>query len=65
MCNRAILENGETLKPVPNWYKTQGMCNKAVDNYMLMHKNLFLIDKILTEGVSKLLIITLLQEICS
>ena len=37
MCNRAILENGETLKPVPNWYKTQGMCNKAVDNYMLMH----------------------------
>ena len=33
MCNRAILENGGMLESVPNQYKTQEMCNKAVDNY--------------------------------
>ena len=32
MCNKAILKNGGTLESVPDWYKTQEMCNKAVDN---------------------------------
>ena len=32
MCDKAILENGETLKSVPDWCKNQEMCNKAVDN---------------------------------
>ena len=33
MCDKAILENGGTLKPVPDCYKNQEMCNKPVDNY--------------------------------
>ena len=33
MCNKAILENGGTLKSILDCYKIQGMCNKAVDNY--------------------------------
>ena len=41
MCDKAILEFGRTLKSVPNrllqivpdCYKNQQMCNKAVDNY--------------------------------
>ena len=33
MCDKAILENGRTLKFVPGCYKNQEMCNKAVDNY--------------------------------
>ena len=32
MCNKAILENGGTLKSVPNCYKNQEMHNKSVDN---------------------------------
>ena len=32
MCDKAILENSETLKPVPYCYKNQEMCNKAVEN---------------------------------
>ena len=35
MCNKAILENGETLKSVPNRYKVQERCDNAVDNYDL------------------------------
>ena len=31
MCDKAILENVET-KSVPDCYKNQEMCNKAVDN---------------------------------
>ena len=31
MWNRVILENSEMLETVPNQYKTQEMCNKAVD----------------------------------
>ena len=34
MCDRVILKNGATLKFVSNCYKNQGMCNKAVDNYL-------------------------------
>ena len=33
MCDKAILENGETLKFISDHYKIQKMCNKAVDNY--------------------------------
>ena len=33
MCDKFILENGGTLKSVPDCYKNQEMCNKAVDNY--------------------------------
>ena len=33
ICDKAILENDETLKSVPDCYKNQEMCNKAVDNY--------------------------------
>ena len=33
MCDEAILENGGTLKSVPNLHKSQEMSNKAVDNY--------------------------------
>ena len=33
MYNKVILENGGTLKSVPDCYKNQEMCNKAVDNY--------------------------------
>ena len=33
MCDKAILENGGTLKPVPDCYKNQSMCNKAIDGY--------------------------------
>ena len=31
--DKAILENGRTLKSVPDCYKNQEMRNKAVDNY--------------------------------
>ena len=33
MCDKAILENGGTLKSVPDCYKSREMCNEAVDNY--------------------------------
>ena len=33
MCYKYILENGGTLESVPDCYKNQEMCNKAVDNY--------------------------------
>ena len=32
MCDKAILENDRTLKFVPDCYKNQKMCSKAVDN---------------------------------
>ena len=32
MCDKAILENGRTLKSVPDCYKNQEMCNTVVDN---------------------------------
>ena len=59
MCDKAILENGRTIKFVPGCYKNQEMCDKAVDNYphalefvrecykaqeiCQLHQNLFLI----------------------
>ena len=33
MCAKAILENGATLKSVPDCYKNQELCNKRIDNY--------------------------------
>ena len=33
MFNKAALENGGTLESVPDQYKAQQMCDKAVDNY--------------------------------
>ena len=33
MCDKVILENGGTLKSVPNCYINQEMCNKAADSY--------------------------------
>ena len=33
MCEKAILENGGTLKSVPECYKNQDLCNKGIDNY--------------------------------
>ena len=33
MRDKAFLENSETLKSVPDCYKNQEMCNKAIDNY--------------------------------
>ena len=33
MCDKAILENGATLKPFPTATKIKNMCYKAVDNY--------------------------------
>ena len=33
MSDKAILENVGTLKYVPDCYKNQEMCNKAVENY--------------------------------
>ena len=33
MCDKAVLENGETLKSVLDCYKNQEKRNKAVANY--------------------------------
>ena len=32
-CDKAILENGGTLKSLSDCYKNKKMCNKAVDDY--------------------------------
>lgn len=33
MLDEAIIENGETLECVPDFYKNQQMYDKSVDNY--------------------------------
>ena len=33
MCDKAILENGGTLKCVPDCYKNQELCKKTFDSY--------------------------------
>ena len=33
ICDKVILENGRTLMFVPDRYKNQKVCYKAVDNY--------------------------------
>ena len=61
MCDKAILENGTTLKSVPDPYKTQEMCHKVIDNYP--HALEFVSEYYKTPKVSitKLLILILLQ----
>ena len=34
MYDEAILGNGWTLEFVPDCYKSQEMCNEAIDNYL-------------------------------
>ena len=31
---KTILENDGTLKSISDWYKTQEICDKAIDNYV-------------------------------
>ena len=60
MCDRAILENGGTLKSVPDRYKNQEMCHKAVDNYP--HVLNFVLEYYqMQKFVMKLLILILLK----
>ena len=33
-CDKAILENGVTLKSVLDYYKNQEICSKAFENYL-------------------------------
>ena len=60
MCDKAVLENGGALKSVPDCYKNQEMCNKAVDNYPHALE-LFLNAMRLKKCAIKLLILILLQ----
>ena len=60
MCDKAVLENDETLKSVPDCYKNQEKCNKAVANYP--HALEFISECLrLKKCVSKLLQYILLQ----
>ena len=59
MCYKAILENSGMLKSVPNCYKNQEMCNKAVDNYPHALEFVLECDKSQKECI-KLLILILL-----
>ena len=33
LCDKVIMENGEILRFIPNYYKDQSMCDKAANNY--------------------------------
>ena len=33
MFDKTVLQNGGILKSVPDFYKNQEMCNKAINNY--------------------------------
>ena len=59
MFDQAILENGITLKSVPNCYKNYEMCNKAVNNYPQLLE--FLPECYKTQKMVNLLILILLQ----
>ena len=59
MCDKAILENGGTLKSVPDCYKSQQMCDKAADNYH--HALKFVPNCYMTHFMIKLSILILLQ----
>ena len=39
MCDKVILENDAILKFLPDCYKNQEKCNKAVDNYLHVLEN--------------------------
>ena len=60
MYNKAILENGRTLEPVPDGYKNQKMCNQAVNNYAHILEFVSYCYK-LKKCVTNLLILILLQ----
>ena len=61
MCDKAVSENGGTLKSVLDYYKNQQLCDKAVDNYP--HALPFVPEyyKLQKKCVIKPLILTLLQ----
>ena len=59
MCDKAILENSGMLKSVPDCYKNQEMCNKAVDIYPYALEFVLECDKSQKECI-KLLILILL-----
>ena len=60
MCVKALLENCGTLNSVPDYYKNQEMCNKAVDNYPYALE--FVPEFFMTQKcVLKLLILIFLQ----
>ena len=50
MHDNAILENGGTLNSVPDCYKNQEMCNKAVDHYP--HALEFVLNYYMTQKMS-------------
>ena len=55
MCAKVILENGGTLKSVPDCYKNQETCNKAVSNYphpLEFVPECFMIHKMCDKAVS-------------
>ena len=52
MCNKAILGNGGALKSVPDCYKNQEMCNKAVDNVLEFVCECFMTLKICDKAVN-------------
>ena len=57
MCDIAVDDHPDASKFVPNRYKTQEMCDQAVDDYF--HKNLSPIDINLWKYVIKLFLKTL------
>ena len=60
MCDKAILENGGTLKSVPECCINQKMCGKVVENYP--HALEFVPESYKTQKCEiKLLILILLQ----
>ena len=63
MFDKAILENGGTLKSVPDCYKNQEMCNKAVDNYP--HALELVLEIRLKKCVIKLSVLIFYNTICS
>ena len=52
MCNKAILGNDGALKSVPDCYKNQEMCNKAVDNVLEFVRECFMTLKICDKAVN-------------
>ena len=63
MCDKAILENGGTLKSVPDCYKNQEMCHKALDNYPLALE--FVPECFMTQCEEAANILSFYNKICS
>ena len=60
MCDEVIIENGRMLGFIPDYYKNQKTCDKAVDNYSLA-LNLSPIAIRLNKCVRNLSVLILLQ----